>query len=69
VHAVTYELTTIAPTEDAYAERWREWPLAHAESSRTSTGPVVMREFGFRAEHVVETAQRVPERDQRKGME
>ena len=28
--------TTIAPVEDAYAERWRQWRLANAESSRKS---------------------------------
>lgn len=28
-------ITTIAPTEDvAHAERWRQWQLAYAESSR-----------------------------------
>jgi hypothetical protein len=26
--------TTLAPTEDAYAERWRLWQLANAESNR-----------------------------------
>jgi hypothetical protein len=28
--------TTIAATEDAYAERWRLWQLANAESNRNS---------------------------------
>lgn len=29
-------VTTIAPTEDAYAaERWRQWQLAYMESSHT----------------------------------
>jgi hypothetical protein len=27
-------IATIAPTEDAYAERWRQWQLAYTESSR-----------------------------------
>ena len=27
-------IATIAPTEDAYAERWRQWQLAYAQSSR-----------------------------------
>lgn len=29
-------ITTIAPTEDVYAERWRVWQLAYTESSRKS---------------------------------
>jgi type IV secretory pathway component VirB8 len=28
--------TTIAPTEAAYAERWRQWQLANAESNRNA---------------------------------
>jgi len=28
--------TTIAPTEDAHAERWRQWQLANAESNLNS---------------------------------
>ena len=28
--------TTIEPTEDAHAERWRQWQLANTESSRKS---------------------------------
>jgi hypothetical protein len=28
--------TTIAPTEDVHAERWRQWQLANAESSLNS---------------------------------
>ena len=28
--------TTIAPVEDVYAERWRQWQLANAASNRTS---------------------------------
>jgi hypothetical protein len=27
-------IATIVPTEDAYAERWRQWQLAYTESSR-----------------------------------
>jgi hypothetical protein len=27
-------ITTIAPTEDIYAEGWRQWQLAYTESSR-----------------------------------
>jgi hypothetical protein len=29
-------ITTIAPTEDSSAERWRQWQLRNAESSRKS---------------------------------
>ena len=29
-------ITTVAPTKDAHAERWRQWQLAYAESSRKS---------------------------------
>jgi hypothetical protein len=27
-------MRTIVPTENAYAEQWRQWQLANAESSR-----------------------------------
>lgn len=27
-------IPAIAPTEDVYAERWRQWQLANAQSSR-----------------------------------
>lgn len=27
-------ITTIAPSEDAYAERWRQWQIGNAKSSR-----------------------------------
>jgi hypothetical protein len=29
-------ITTTAPAEDVYAERWRLWQLAYTESSRKS---------------------------------
>ena len=29
-------IPTVAPTEDVYAERWRQWQLANAESSLNS---------------------------------
>ena len=29
-------IATIAPTEDAYTERWRQWQLANEQSNRKS---------------------------------
>ena len=43
--------------------------ISVADFGASAPGPVVMREFGFTTERVVELAKRVLERDQEKGME